>query len=128
MGHLESVCFKKKGRTGIISEEKPVQKINCIPGSDPVRLALRLNGKSFRFEVDSEAKDNFCSRQVWTRLGRPNLCPAHTHYIAASGIPIHILGTFSAKDSIQEASPTRDIIFNVSSLSHLNLLGRTGAV
>ena len=46
---------------GVIAEKKPVQKINCIPGSDPVRLVLLLNGKSFKFEVDSGAKDNFYS-------------------------------------------------------------------
>ena len=104
-------------------EEKPVQKINCIPGSDPVRLALHLNWKLFRFKVDSGAKDNFYSRRVWARLGRPTLHPAHTHYIAASGAPISILGTFTVKVSIQEASRTRDNTFNAFSPPHLNLLG-----
>ena len=91
---------KKKGRIGLIAEEKPVQKINCIPGGDPIRLALCLNGKSFRFEVNSGAKDNFCSKQVWTRLGRPTLQLGHTCYIVTSGEPIPVLGTFCAKVSI----------------------------
>ena len=55
---------KEKGRVGLISEDKPVQKVNCIPGNNPVRLTLRINGKSFMFEVNSGAKDNFCSKQI----------------------------------------------------------------
>ena len=49
-----------------------------------------------------------------------------THYIAASGAPIPIMGTFGAEVSLREDGPTKDIVFNVSSLSQLNLLGRTG--
>ena len=68
-GHLESVCMKKKkGRINLISEEKPVQKVNCILGNDPARLTLQINGKSFMFEVNNGAKDNFCSKQIWATI------------------------------------------------------------
>ena len=90
-GHIEAVCLKKKGTQsqkkqsiGVITRE-PTRTVHNIPGHDPRVQHLQLNGKQFRFEVDSGARDNFCSRHVWTELGRPKLQPARMHYVSAAG-------------------------------------------
>ena len=67
----------------------------------PLTQQLQLNRKPFMFEVDSGAKDNFCSRQVWTRLGKPILHPACIHYVSATGNHVPVLGTFNAKASLE---------------------------
>ena len=71
-----------------------VQYVKNIPGQNTVIQPLLLNGKSFSFEVDSGAKDYFCTTKIWTRLGRPALKPAKIDYVSATGIPIPVLGTF----------------------------------
>ena len=122
--HLEAVCMKKKGRIGYITE-KPVKIIKNIPGNDPVKQKLKLNGKFFTFEVDSGTKDNFCSKHIWNRLGKPKLRPAHTRYVSATGDGVPVLGTFSAKACLDDSIQVKHIMLNVSPLAHLNLLGRT---
>ena len=128
-GHLASVCLKKKRdkkeEVKVITTDRPVQRINSVPGSNPVRLTLEIDGKAFVFEVDSGARDNFCSTRTWTKLGKPTLQTAPTRYITATGSSVPVLGTFRAKVSREKSDLTKDIVFNVSSLSQLNILGRT---
>ena len=72
-GHLASVYMKKKKdkkeEVRVITAEKPVQRINSVPGNNPARLTLEVNVKALAFEVDSGARDNFCSTRTWTKLG-----------------------------------------------------------
>ena len=126
-GHLASVCLQKKEdkkeEVKVITSKKPVQRINSVPGNNPARLTLEMDGKSLDFEVDSGARDNFCSTQTWTKLGKPSLQTAPTRYITATGSSVPVLGTFRAK--VSRANLTKEIVFNVSSLKNLNILGRT---
>ena len=86
---------------------------------------MQLNGKDFQFEVDSGARDNFCSRKLWTEIGRPKLRPAQIHYVSAAGDPLPVLGTFQAKARVGNPPRYKTITLNVSPRPHLNLLGRT---
>ena len=126
-GHLASVCLKKKKdkkeEVKVITSERPVQRINSVPGNHPARLTLEVNRKSFIFEVDSGARDNFCSTKTWTKLGKPPLQTAPTRYITATGSSVPVLGTFRAK--VSRDNLTKVIAFNVSSLQHLDIIGRT---
>ena len=126
-GHLASVCLKKKKdkkeEVKVITSKRPVQRINSVPGNHPARLTLEMDGKLFVFEVDSGARDNFCSTKTWTKLGKPSLQTAPTRYITATGSFVPILGTFRAK--VSRDNLTKEIVFNVSSLQHLNIIGRT---
>ena len=69
-GHLASVCLQRKRdrkeKVGVIVAKKPVQRINSVPGTNPARLALEIDGKTLVFEADSGARDSFCSTQTWT--------------------------------------------------------------
>ena len=85
--------------------EKSVQIVKSIPGYEPVTRQLQLNGKSFTFEVDIGAKDNFCSTQVWNRLGKPTLQPVQVHYVSVTGEHLTVSGTFNVKISLDK--PTR---------------------
>ena len=128
-----AVCLKKKGTqsqkkqsVGIIRcTGKPIQAVHNIPGLDPIIQHLQLNGKQFQFEVDSGARHNLCSRQVWTEVGRPKLWPALIRYISAAGDPLPILGTFHATACMGNPPRFEAITLNVSPRPHLNLLGRT---
>ena len=86
---------------------------------------LQLNRKQFSFEVDTGAKDNFSSEQLWTKLGRPPLQPAVVHYVSATGDNLPVLGTFDAKVSLKNPTRADEIKLKVSSLLRFNVLGRT---
>lgn len=127
-GHIAEVCLRKKSKAPAsnTAEKQTVQVVRSIFGDDPVLQQLRLDGKSFSFEVDSGAKDNFCSTRVWTILGKPTLQPAKVRYVSATGACIPVRGTFNAKTSLANStSREAEMTFNVSTLPHLNLLGRT---
>ena len=114
----------KKQSVGVIMRE-PIPAVHNIPGHDPIIQHLQLNGKQFQFEVDSGARDNFCSKQVWTELGRPKLRPAQIRYVSAAGDPLPTLGTFQATACVGNPPRYQAITLIVSPRPHLNLLGRT---
>ena len=127
---ITGVCvFKKKGdkkeEVGVIKVEKPVQRINSVPGRNPARLTLEIDGKTLVFDIDSGARDSFCSTRTWTKLGKPTLQTTPTQYITATGSSIPVLGTFRAKVATGRSKNAKQVIFNVSSLTHLNIFRRT---
>ena len=130
-GHLASVCLKKKkdqkDKVSLITSvrKRPVQKIRPDPSDDPVRVTLDVEGKTFVFEADSGARDNFCSEHTWIRLGKPTLRTCPERYMGATGTAVPVLGTFRAKVSVKGSSLTKSVEFNVCTLPRLNLLGRT---
>ena len=86
-GHLEAVCLKKrnKGAVNYHTAKLPVQVVRSISSDDPIMQQVQLDGKIFAFEVDSGAKDNFCTTGIWTSLGKPTLHPAQVRYVSATG-------------------------------------------
>ena len=121
--NLSKYC-RQSSEVGLITSNRPVQKIHLVPGDNPARVTLDINGKTFEFEADTGARDNFCSTRTWTMLGKPKLQTSPEQYVAANGLPVPVLGTFSAKVSVDGSNLTKDIVFNVSSEPRINLLGR----
>lgn len=88
-----------------------------------------MNNKNFTFEVDTGAGDNFCTEETWEGLGNPILSPTTTRYEVANGQPLPILGVFRASVSLpNSASSSRYLIFTVTKIPQLNLLGRDAIV
>ena len=66
----------------------PVEIVKSIQGQDLVMVQLQVNGKKCEFEVDSGARDNFCSERVWKKLGQPVLQPPTLRYVSDTGSPL----------------------------------------
>lgn len=99
--------------------------INSVP---QLQQDIQISGQQFSFEVDTGAGDNFCSIDVWTKLGKPALTPTASRYEVANG---HPLGMFEVAVSHLEkgtATRTENICFTVSKVSRLNLLGHDAIV
>ena len=75
--------------------------------------------------MESGAKDNFCTAQVWRKLGKLMLQPARICYISATGDLLPVLGTSNAKASLDNPTWAREVMLNILSLPYLNLLSRT---
>ena len=76
------VCRKRRGlpKTVRVIFSKPhssVDTVKVISTTPKVTQPLILNGCHHLFEVDTGAGDNFCSEDVWTQLGKPQLAAAH---------------------------------------------------
>ena len=139
-GHLESICLKKKRSQESLKqiteeEENPYEVVNTmfpysvvkhIPSQGPLVVQLQLDGRSCNLEVDSGARDNFCSEELWKRLGQPVLKPPTLHYVSATGDRIPVMGTFKTQATLRPSSSSVEVFFNVSTLNHLNLIGRSG--
>ena len=55
---------EKKEEVRVTTPEKPVQRINSVPGKNPAQLTLVINSNTLVFVVDSGARDNFCSTRT----------------------------------------------------------------
>ena len=132
-GHLQSVCLQKRKDSHsvkVITKQRlgSVKRINSVP---QLQQEIQIRGQQFTFQVDTGAGDNFCSMEVWTKLGKPPLTPTTNRYEVANGQPLLTLGTFEAAVSLLEkgsTTRTENIFFTVSKVSRLNLLGRDAIV
>ena len=131
MGHLQSVCLKKKKEDGgsvkIISRRalRTVKSINSIP---QLKQAVWVSGQQLTFEVDTGAGDNFCSKDFWKKLGEPALAQVCSRYQVANGQPLPVLGTFRASASLLKDQEPVTLAFTVTDVPKLNLLGRDAIV
>ena len=133
IGHLQSVCLQKRKDSHtvkVITKRKlwSVKRINSVP---QLQQDIQISGQQFSFEVDTGAGDNFCSIDVWTKLGKPALTPTTSRCEVANGQPLLTLGTFEVAVSLLEkgsTTRTENIPFTVSKVSRLNLLGRDAIV
>ena len=105
----------------------PYSVVKHIPSQGPLVVQLQLDGRSCNLKVDSGARDNFCSEELWKRLGRPVLKPPTLHYVSATGDRIPVMGTFKTQATLRPSSSSVEVLFNVSTLNHLNLIGRSGS-
>ena len=78
----------------------PSSMVNHIPGQGPLVVQLQLEGQSCELEVDSGARDNFCSEEMWKQLGRPALQPSRLHYVSATGNPIPVMRMFKTSAAL----------------------------
>ena len=131
MGHIQAACLKKR------KEQQPlrtiskhsIQTVKVIDTIPQVRQPIQIKGQDFTFEVDTGAGDNFCSVEVWTKIGKPTLAPASCRYEVANGQPLATLGTFHTVVLMQGEKPrSSKIQFTVSKTPRLNLLGRDAIV
>ena len=131
MGHLQSVCLKKKKEDGgsvkIISRRalRTVKSINSIP---QLKQSVWVSGQQLTFEVDTGAGDNFCSKDFWKKLGEPALAQVSSRYQVANGQPLPVLGTFRASASLLKDQEPVTLAFTVTDVPKLNLLGRDAIV
>ena len=98
--------------------------ISLVPQTEQ---PITLNEQTVLFEVDTGAGENFCSQQVWEKLGKPPLNTTPHGYVRATGDSLPVLGTFKAAVTIpgQLTNDQKTLQFNVVELN-LNLLGRDG--
>ena len=131
MGHIQAACLKKKREQQPVRtiSKHSIQTVKVIDSIPQVQQPLRIKGQEFTFEVDTGAGDNFCSMEVWTKLGKPALEPASCQYKVANGQPLATLGTFQTVVSLQGENPrSSKVQFTVSKTPRLNLLGRDAIV
>ena len=130
MGHLQSVCLKKKKEDGgsvkIISRRalRTVKSINSIL---QLKQSVWVSGQQLTFE-DTGAGDNFCSKDFWKKLGEPALAQVSSRYQVANGQPLPVLGTFRASASLLKDQEPVTLAFTVTYVPKLNLLGRDAIV
>ena len=99
--------------------------VKVISTTPKVTQPLILNGCPHLFEVDTGAGDNFCSEDVWTRLGKPQLAAAHCRYEGATGDPLPVQGTFKITAHLpHQPDNSQTLQFTVVTNNQLNLLGR----
>eukprot|EP00731_Ephydatia_muelleri_P009196 Em0004g1534a len=131
MGHIQAACLKKKREQQPVRtiSKHSIQTVKVIDSIPQVQQPLRIKGQDFTFEVDTGAGDNFCSMEVWTKLGKPALEPSSCQYKVANGQPLATLGTFQTVVSLQGENPrSSKVQFTVSKTPRLNLLGRDAIV
>ena len=98
--------------------------VKVISTTPKVTQPLILNGCPHLFEVDTGAGDNFCSKDVWTRLGKPQLAAAHC-YEGATGDPLPVQGTFKIRAHLpHQPDNSQTLQFTVVTNNQLSLLGR----
>ena len=99
---------------GSITARLP-QTVSTTFGSEEDRLqvSLQVNHQPVNFDVDTDSRDSFCSKDVWKKMGKPTLEPPVCEYLTCIWNKIPVLGTFSA-EVWMENSPTKATInFNV---------------
>ena len=128
-GHIEKACLKKKRQqrfsssiNNITSNTKEVRKVRPVP---QLEHKLIVNDKPITLELDTGACDNFISKSVWEKLGKPNLRPLDVSYQSASKHEIDVKGHCEINTKL----PGQDgkgimLHYVVSSVPDLNLLGR----
>jgi transposase InsO family protein len=127
-GHIQPACYQRRrdqakdqARLTYITQ-RPVNSIST-DGSGVLRLPIQLEGHNVTFEVDTGSRDNFCTKEVWTRLGRPHLEEPTSQYFSATGEQLPIMGRFSTQTCTNNRTVRTEL--NVTTLRDLNLLGRS---
>uniref|UniRef100_A0A5S6QAI4 Peptidase A2 domain-containing protein n=1 Tax=Trichuris muris TaxID=70415 RepID=A0A5S6QAI4_TRIMR len=127
VSHIAAACLKKKkskANVGLFSQ-KPVRNIREFETGSPITQTLRLNGKPIVFKLDTGARDNFCSRDVWTQLGKSTLLAPHRCYFTATGDQQQILGICNVRaTTLDQHLNDVAVEMNVTSLPRFNVLGR----
>ena len=104
---------------------KNFQRVNPLgPEEDRLQTSLKVNGKPVVFEVDTGSRDSFCSKDIWKKIGKPNLFPSSCDYVSITNGNIPVIGTFTAQVSMDNCSTNKATLsFNVCEYN-CNLLGR----
>ena len=76
---------------------RTVKIINLIP---QLQQSVWVNGQQFTFKVDTRSGDNYCSKDIWTKIGEPALIQVSGHYQVLDGQPLPVIGTFRVSISL----------------------------
>ena len=131
IGHLQSVCMKKKND----AKDKKMRKIFTVTPPNSVhmvkvpelQLPIKLEGHNIvNFEVDTGAADNFLGKTAWSELGEPRLQESIQQFKSASQHKLPILGTINLQAETNDVpGNSQEILgFNITEIPSLNLLGR----
>ena len=126
MGHLQSVCLKKKKedrRSVKIISRHALRTDKSINSILQLKQLVWVSGQQLTFEVDTGVGDNFCSKDLWKKLGVPALIQVSSRYQVANGQPLPVLGTFRASASLLKDQEPVTLAFTVIDVPKLNLLG-----
>nr|KAG5686661.1 hypothetical protein BaRGS_031371 [Batillaria attramentaria] len=138
-GHLEAVCRKKKlhqqqqgGRQSAKSSVKSITKaelVKAILGEVPqdtprLDVPVTIQDQQFTMELDTATTGNFVSVPVWKQLGKPKLDDVTHRYESASKHDLPVLGTFMGQTTDPVTGKQSSILYIVTKIPDLNLLGR----
>ena len=99
-----------------------MKTITTVP---TVEQTINISDNTFSFEVDTGAGDNFCSQQVWRKIGNPKLTTPVNAYEGATGDTLPVLGTFEIVVTLpHQSNNEKTLRFTVVENLDLNLLGR----
>ena len=74
-GHLETACLHKKRKQIIGSITSKKTRVLSLHTSDrqPIYKSVCMNGRDYKFQVDTSSQDNFCDQTIWKELRRLKL-------------------------------------------------------
>ena len=126
-GHIETACLlkKRKQKIGSITAKK-TRVVKCLHTSDrqPIYKSVYMNGRDYKFQVDTGSQDNFCDQTIWKELGRPKLHEPDFEYTGAGDEQMKVLGKFKHPVKTDAAGKSKTVEFVVTK-HPLNLLGIT---
>ena len=132
--HVQNACRKKerekKSDVNKISDFEMIKQVDREWVDSPkLELIFNLSSESnnvmhIPLELDTGAKSNFLSVEIWTRLGKPKLTEVKTCFKSASKDTIPILGKCTVRTSKLGSSVSMPVVFVVTRIQDLNLLGR----
>ena len=135
-GHLEAACRKKKKAISPERKMPEVKTIRAILKGErnrvpELQLPVKLNGsRTFDFEVDIGAGDNFLGNNTWRDLGQPHLTKSHRQFESASQHKLPVKGCVTLNSQVTQhnfpSSQMKALDFQVTELTNLNLLGTNG--
>ena len=76
-------------------------------------------------ELDTATGGNFLSKEVWNQLGQPDLQESSLQFQSATKHVLPVLGTFVAQTSLEAEENALPILYTVTKIPNLNLLGRS---
>ena len=119
-GHIEAACRKKAS-----DRQNRVNTINTIGDSGKCYENIYLNNTSnAKLELDSGSSANFLSKKLWQTIGSPVLQKSATAFDSATLHKIPVLGQCTI--AATKDGSTENVTFWVTSMDHLNILGRSG--
>ena len=114
----------------VVSKKHSICTVKIVNSIPQLQQPIRIGSKYFIFEVDTGAGDNFCSKDIWTELGKLALGKAHGHYEVANGQTLPTLDAFKTSVKLEGVKDSREcpLGFIVTKTPNLNLLGRDAIV
>ena len=67
-----------------------------------------MNGRDYKFQVDTSSQDNFCDQTIWNELGRPKLHEPDFEYTGANDQQIKVMGKFTHPVKTDVAGKSQD--------------------